>query len=202
MNKLNRKILTAIVIASMVVPMTTVMAAQKESAKPSVQNAGAVKKQEVKEKVSDLKEKHEAFKLEMKANKETIKQNNEDLQAVRKEIVSKKQEINKILEGLIENKKVIPSDLLAAIKAQQAVIKADLQAVNSGKGSLDKASKEAVEQVKGNNAEGVVKGLDNVIAKQEARLAALKKLNGDLDVLVKLVKQTQSLATEPVAEAK
>lgn len=211
-----RKLLAALIITSMVVPMTTVMAQsngkknsdqsvtksiaelQKSQKKTEVQSQAAAKKVEVQQKAADRKQNHEALKAEMQVKKDTIKANNVQLQTIRKDIVAKKDSINTILSALTASNKVVPSDLLDAIKTQGAVLKADLQAVNSGKGTLDKAGKDVANQVKAKNADGVIKGLDNVIAKQTARITALNKLNSDLAVMLELVQKAQSQATDPV----
>lgn len=222
MKNLARKLLATLIIATMVVPMTTVMAKSNDNKPESsvqksvaaleksqsktekqaaAQQKAADKKAEVQQKVAERKQNHDALKAEIKAKKDTIKANNTQLQAIRKDIVTKKDSINTILNALTESNKVVPSDLLDAIKAQGAVLKTDLQAVNSGKGSLEKAGKDVAEQVKGKNADGVLKGLDNVIAKQTARISALNKLSSDLDVMLQLAQKAQSLATDPVVSA-
>jgi chromosome segregation ATPase len=215
---ISRKIIAAFLITSLLVPTTSAMAASKAAKKDEnhsvqksvteldksqkkieAQEKKAEVKEEVKQKVAEHKEQQKTFKADIKTKKDIIKANNTQLQSIRQEIVSKKTAIGAIIDTLTESGKVIPSDLLAAIKAQQAVLKADLKAVNSGKGTLNRAAQETENQVQVKDGEGVVKGLDNVAAKQTARINALSKLNSDLAIMLDLVQQAQSLATDPVA---
>lgn len=205
-----RKLAAGVIVIAVAASMTTVTAATKDAKGPGLSIQKSVSELEksqkkaqsqVQEKVSELKQKHEAFKAEIQSKKDTIKANNAQLQSIRKEIVNKKQAINAIFDALTESKKVVPSDLFNAIKAQAKVLKADLQAVNSGKGTLEKAGSDVAGQVKIKNSDGVVKGLDTVIAKQTARITALNQLDSDLAVMLELAQKAQSLATDPADSA-
>jgi chromosome segregation ATPase len=137
--------------------------------KPSSSDKNVEKKQQI-----------ETFKTQMRAKHETMKQIRQDTNAVKKQVETKTSQLKAIISDIQAGKKTLTEDMLTALLAKSENLKIDINELKATS-NINKHLSEAQEKVNKRDFNNALSALDNVIAKLQSRLDALKKLNIDLD---------------------
>jgi chromosome segregation ATPase len=148
-------------------------------------NIGSPENKKVEEKKNEAKrlEKKsqiEAFKTQMRAKHEIMKQIRQDTKTVKKQVETKTSQLKAIISDIQAGKRTLTEDMLTALLAKSENLKIDINELKATS-NINKHLSEAQEKVNKRDFNNALSALDNVIAKLQSRLDALKKLNIDLD---------------------
>jgi chromosome segregation ATPase len=146
---------------------------------------GEEKKQEAQQNKDAKKEQIAQFKTAMKAKHDQMKQLREQTVALKKQVEQKKEQLSSIIADLESGKKTLSDDMLNSLLALSQNLLTDTEKVKeTAEIKTDVENTEA--KVKGADFNNALASMDKVIAKMQARLDALTKLNADLDAALKI----------------
>ena len=137
----------------------------------------------------------ETFKSEIKAKHEIMKANTQKSIELKKQISTKKQELASILSDIKAGTKTLSADQLALLTSKATAVKETVENIKALP-TTNADAKDTQEDYKGKKFENALASLDKVIAKQEARYAKLVELNTNLDALLTIARQAQSVTTD------
>lgn len=149
-------------------------------------------KKEAQEKKDAKKEQIAQFKTDMKAKHEQMKQLRTQTIALRKQVEQKKEQLSSIIADLESGKKTLSEDLLNSLLALSQNLLTDTEKVKET-AEINTEVSTTEQNVKGADFNNALASMDKVIAKMQARLDALNKLNADLDAALK----TANMAVAP-----
>lgn len=190
MKNLRFKIVSSLIALSVIIPSTLVRADELNVSTSKLSNL-VEKKAQV---VSNI-EKRKEFKSLISSKKDIIKQNHETNQALRKEILSKKQQVKTLLKGIKDSKSQITSDDLSKIESQLDSIKTQLSSLSSTSGTIKSSFKTIKDDFKNKNYDPIEGELNNIISIQNKRTDLLKQLNDAMSSLITTVQNSTSSNT-------
>lgn len=158
-------------------------------------NLGASKKEEEKAKRDNKQQDIATFKSQIRALHTQMTSLRRQIIPLQKEVGQKKEQLQTILQQLESGEKTLPADMLNTLITQSQKLIGDGNNLKTTSGVTSDAT-ESQNNLKGGKFGNAVTSLNNVIAKFEARLTALKQLNSDLDAMLVIANQ----ATIPVPE--
>lgn len=183
------KILSALILASSLVPTISVSA---EEVNTKTLGTGVIR-QELSETNKDKLQsiinsgEWKQYKDSIISEKDTIKKNYESNKALREEIKNKKATIENLRKDIKENNKQLTQDDLSKIKEQLQIVKTDTSSLTDLKGSIRNYSQTIKEDIKNKDFKDVLTQLNNIISSQNSRTEALKKVSADLDTLISII---------------
>ncbi|MBL4932634.1 hypothetical protein [Clostridium paridis] len=157
------------------------------------QNNGSAKKEANQAKKDEKKQQISEFKTAMKAKHETMKQIRQQTIQVRQQIEGKTEELNAILEDIKAGNKTLPEDMLNDLLAKAAVLNTSSDEVKATTG-ISTVEADTQEKVDKKDFSNALASMDKVIAKLQARLDALNKLNSNLDDALAIARQATTPA--------
>lgn len=190
MKNLKLKVLSSLIALSIIVPSTLVRADELNASTGKLKNLVENKAQVI----SNL-EKRKEYKTLISSKKDIIKQNHETNQALRKEIVSKKEQVKALLKDMKGSKKQLNSDDLSKIEAQLTSIKTQLSSLSSTSGSIKTSFKTIKDDFKSKNYDPIEGELNNIISIQNKRTDLLKQLNDSMSSLITAIQNSTSSNT-------
>jgi chromosome segregation ATPase len=190
MKNLKLKVLSSLIVLSIIVPSTLVRADELNASTGKLKNLVENKVQVI----SNL-EKRKEYKTLISSKKDIIKQNHETNQALRKEIVSKKEQVKALLKDMKGSKKQLNSDDLSKIEAQLTSIKTQLSSLSSTSGSIKTSFKTVKDDFKSKNYDPIEGELNNIISIQNKRTDLLKQLNNSMSSLITAIQNSTSSNT-------
>ncbi|MDD7792742.1 hypothetical protein [Clostridium sp. 'White wine YQ'] len=172
-----------------------VVSQDKNQSSDAKQNNGSAQKEANQAKKDEKKQQISEFKTAMKAKHETMKQIRQQTIQVRQQIEAKTEELNSILEDIKAGNKTLPEDMLNDLLAKAAVLNTSSGEVKAttGVSTVEADTQDKVEKKDFSNA---LASMDKVIAKLQARLDALNKLNSNLDDALAIARQAAAPAKE------
>lgn len=183
------KILSALILASSLVPTISVSA---EEVNTKTLGTGVIR-QELSETNKDKLQsiinsgEWKQYKDSIISEKDTIKKNYESNKALREEIKNKKATIENLRKDIKENNKQLTEEDLSKIKEQLQIVKTDTSNLTDLKGSIRNYSQTIKEDIKNKDFKDVLTQLNNIISSQNSRTEALKKVSADLDTLISII---------------
>lgn len=137
-------------------------------------------KQEAMQKKDDKKQQIEAFKTQMRDKHDQMKDLRDQAKVLKQEVQKKRAQLSSIVSDIISGKKTLTQDMLNQLLTIVQNLGKDTQEVGVTAEITGTISDTQAKVNKGdfNNA---LTSMDGVIAKLQARLDALTKLNADLD---------------------
>lgn len=189
MKNVKLKVLSAIMVTTLVLPVVTAKADTVSA--PKKFGMGIIKQQQNLVARQDWTQQ----KSTLIPKRDTIKQNAAINKALREEVKSKEQSVKGIYKDIAQNHKELTADDLAKIQAQLAVVDSDVDALSSTKGTIKTANETIKFDLKSKNIQDAEIQLDNVISIQNTRTDGLKKLNADLDNLISILQTAEANAT-------
>lgn len=156
---------------------------------------GSKEKQNNEAKRDEKKQEIETFKTNMKAKHETMKQIRGETITLKKQIDTKTVQLKSIINDIKAGDKTLPEDMLTSLLSKADSLKIDSDGLKRTSG-IGKDVTDAQEKVNKKDFNNALSSLDTVIAKLQARLDALKKLNSDLDDALAIA----TLATTPAVD--
>lgn len=190
MKNLRFKIVSSLIALSVIIPSTLVRADELNVSTSKLSNLVERKAQVV----SNI-EKRKEYKSLISSKKDIIKQNHETNQALRKEILSKKQQVKTLLKGIKDSKSQITSDDLSKIESQLDSIKTQLSSLSSTSGTIKNSFKTIKDDFKNKNYDPIEGELNNIISIQNKRTDLLKQLNDTMSSLITTVQNSTSSNT-------
>lgn len=164
----------------------------KESEREAVKKPREEEKQGEQKKKEEKKQQREAFKTQMKAKHEQLSSLRKETEGLRKEVGQKKDQLSAILKDVQAGNKTLSEDMLNSLMEIAKTLKTDGEQVRAT-GKINHEVADVQGKVKGEDFNNALASMDKVIAKMQARLDALKKLNSDLDEALKIA----NMATAP-----
>ncbi|MBC8061144.1 MAG: hypothetical protein H7Y18_10805 [Clostridiaceae bacterium] len=144
----------------------------------------------------EKKQQIETFKTNMKAKHETMKQIRGETITLKKQIEKKTVQLKTIINDINAGNKTLSEDMLTSLLSKADTLKIDSDGLKSTS-SIGKDVTNVQDKVNKKDFTNALSSLDTVIAKLQARLDALKKLNSDLDDALVITNQaTTPLATD------
>ena len=140
------------------------------------------------------------FKIELKNKHETMTALRQQTIELKKQIEDEKTKLEGILEDIKSGAKTLPQDQLTLLLAKVSSLKTDAAVVKTT-GIINKDAVDAQSKVQSKDFNNALASLDKVIAKFQARLAALQKLKSDLVDIMAIGSLATVPATEQVPEA-
>lgn len=190
---MNRKKIIALVMSCMMLVPTAVYAkGNKNSSLNNGKNIAVEKVKKNEEKREDKKAQVEAFKAQVKAKHETMKELRQQIKEERQEIEKKTAQLSQIIGDIKSGNKTLPQDVLNTLLSKSEELNSDSNQVKST-AEVNNDVNDAQSKVNKKDFNNALNSMDKVIAKMQARLDALKKLNADLDEVLK----TASATTAP-----
>lgn len=141
---------------------------------------GSKEKENNEAKRNEKKQQIAAFKISMKAKHETMKQIRQETIALKKQIETKTAQLKAIMDDIKAGNKTLPEDKLTLLLSKADSLKIDSAGLKNTS-NINKDVIDTQEKVNKKDFNNALFSLDTVIAKLQARLDALKKLNSDLD---------------------
>lgn len=166
--------------------------AKQDNANSQSSSNESIQKQNNEAKRDEKKQQIEAFKTSMKAKHETMKQIRGETITLKKQIETKTVQLKSIINDIKAGNKTLPEDMLTSLLSKADSLKIDSEGLKSTS-SIGKDITDTQEKVNKKDFTNALSSLDTVIAKLQARLDALKKLNSDLDDALAIA----NLATTP-----
>ncbi|MDP4089611.1 MAG: hypothetical protein Q8930_10135 [Bacillota bacterium] len=157
---------------------------------------GLEHKQAAEQNKAEKKQQIEAFKTAMKAKHATMAQLRQQIAAVRTEVEQKKAQLAGIVAELQAGTKTLPQDMLTQLLAASQNIQLDVTEVQLTSEVQTEAA-DTQDKVKKSDFNNALASMDKVIAKFQARLDALKKLNSDLDTALSVANLAAAPTTTP-----
>ena len=154
-------------------------------AKQATQNNGQANKQTNTEKKDTKKQEIATFKSQIRAKHETMTNLRKQIIAEKQAIDTKSTQLNAIITDIESGKKTLPTDDLNTLLSEAQKLKDDSSAVKATSGVASEVN-DAQSNINKKDFNNALASLDKVIAKLQARLAALKQLNSDLDTVLAL----------------
>lgn len=189
MKNVKLKVLSAIMVATLVVPAVTAKADTVSA--PKKFGMGLIKQQQNLAARQDWTQQ----KSTLLPKRDTIKQNAATNKALREEVKSKEQSVKGIYKDIAQNHKELTADDLAKVRSQLAVIDSDADTLSSTKGTIKTAKETIKSDLKSKNIQDAEIQLDNVISIQNTKTDGLKKLSTDLDNLISILQAAEANAT-------
>lgn len=200
MNK--KKIIALILTCSMLVPTAAYAKGNQNSSLHNGKNIVSEKVQKNEEKKEDKKAQVDAFKAQMKIKHEAMKEIRQQLKEVRQEIEEKTVQLTKTISDIKSGDKTLPQDTLNNLLSKSEDLDLHSKEVKST-AEANSDVNDTQSKVNKKDFNNALNSMDKVIAKMQARLDALKKLNADLDGILKVVNSatvpSQDQATSNVA---
>lgn len=156
---------------------------------------GASKKEEAQAKRDSKQQEIAAFKAQIKSLHTQMTTLRQQIIPLQKEVGQKKEQLQTILQQLESGEKTLPSDMLNTLITESQKLLGDGNNLKATSGVTSDAI-ESENNIKGGKFGNAVTSLNNVIAKFEARLTALKQLNTDLDAMLAIANQATTPAPE------
>lgn len=164
----------------------------QNSSKASGSTKGSEQKQENQANREAKKQEIENFKTQMKAKHETMKQIREQVIQLKQQAETKSEQLKSIMTEIDAGTKTLSDDMVTALLSKTDTIKSDSDALKNTAG-INKNVSDTQDKVNKKDFNNALSSMDNVIARLQARLDALKKLNADLDDALSIA----NLAAEP-----
>ncbi|GKU25943.1 hypothetical protein CFOLD11_27700 [Clostridium folliculivorans] len=190
MKNLKLKLVSSLVALSIIIPSTLVRADELNVSTSKLSNL-VEKKAQV---ISNI-EKRKEYKTLISSKKDIIKQNHETNQALRKEILSKKEQVKTLLKGIKGNNSQISSEDLSKIGSQLDSIKTQLSSLSSTSGTIKASFNTIKNDFKSKNYDPIEGELNNIISIQNKRTDLLKQLNDAMSSLITTVQNSTSTNT-------
>ncbi|GFZ30800.1 hypothetical protein CSC2_13260 [Clostridium zeae] len=161
----------------------------------SANSVGASKKEEAQAKRDSKQQEISVFKSQIKSLHTQMTTLRQQIIPLQKEVGQKKEQLQTILQQLESGEKTLPADMLNSLITQSQKLLVDGTNLKATSGVTSDAT-ESESNLKSGKFSNAINSLNNVIAKFQARLTALKQLNTDLDAMLAIANQ----ATVPVPE--
>ncbi|GFP76977.1 hypothetical protein [Clostridium fungisolvens] len=158
-------------------------------------NLGSNKKEEEKAKRDNKQQDIAAFKSQIKSLHTQMAALRQQIIPLQKEVGQKKEQLQTILQQLESGEKTLPADMLNTLITESQKLIGDGTDLKATSGVTSDAT-ESENNLKGGKFGNAVTSLNNVIAKFQARLTALKQLNSDLDAMLVIANQATTPAPE------
>lgn len=159
------------------------------------ENNGKVQKQKNEAKRDEKKLQIDAFKADMKIKHEAMKQVREDTKDIKKQIKTKIDQLQSIINDIKSGNKTLSEDMLNALMVKVDNLKTYSNEVKTTSGISEDVAK-TQEKLNNKDFNNALSSMDKVIAKLQVRLDTLKKLSSALDDTLAIA----NLATTPVPE--
>lgn len=154
---------------------------EREAAKHAKEEENKAKEQQR----EDKKKQREEFKAQMKAKRDQLASLRKETEGLKSEISQKKNQLSAILGEVQAGKKTLSQDMLNSLMEIAKTLKADGEQVRAT-AKINHEVSDVQGKVKSEDFNNALAAMDKVIAKMQARLDALKKLNSDLDEALKI----------------
>jgi DNA repair exonuclease SbcCD ATPase subunit len=159
----------------------------------SANSVGVSKKEEAQANRDNKKQEIAAFKSQIKSLHTQMTALRQQIIPLQKEVGQKKEQLQTILQQLESGEKTLPADILNTLITESQKLVGDGKDLKATSGVTSDAT-ESENNLKGGKFGNAVTSLNNVIAKFQARLTALKQLNADLDAMLAIANQATTPA--------
>lgn len=167
----------------------------KDTNATSASTKGQEKKQEAQQKRDEKKQQKDGFKAQMKAKHEQMKQIRQQTIALTQQIDQKKSQLSTIISDIEAGKKTLPEDKLNSLLALAENLGTDGDNVKAT-AEINSQVSSTQTQVNSESFNNALASMDKVIAKMQARLDALNKLNTDLDAALEIANSATVPSTD------
>lgn len=167
----------------------------KEDEREAAKKAKETEKQAKEQNREGKKQQKEEFKTQMKAKRDQLASLRKETEGLRSEIGQKKDQLSVILKDIQAGNKTLSQDMLNSLMEIAKTLKVDGEQVRAT-AKINHEVSDVQGKVKGEDFNNALASMDKVIAKMQARLDALKKLNSDLDEALKIA----NLAVAPTTD--